>query len=195
VDRTAPQSRTTTWALALIALLGSAGSLALSLALDLRACPLCFYQRAFAMMAFASLVLAATARGDDGHLLGTRVAATAVLAGLVVAGFHVQLELTGALECPGGLLAAAEPRLLPAARRLPGDQAPRPGGIGPRARPAARRPRRRREPGGEPSASSDADEGVRGAPGDLPPALPGAVSATSSERPRPRWISRSRHGR
>jgi hypothetical protein len=104
VDRTAPQSRTTTWALALIALLGSAGSLALSLALDLRACPLCFYQRAFAMMAFASLVLAATARGDDGHLLGTRVAATAVLAGLVVAGFHVQLELTGALECPGGLL-------------------------------------------------------------------------------------------
>jgi hypothetical protein len=97
-------SRATTWALALLALLGSAGSLALSLALDLRACPLCFYQRAFAMVAFASLVLAATARGDDGHLLGMRVAATAVLAGLVVAGFHVQLEVTGALECPRGLL-------------------------------------------------------------------------------------------
>jgi disulfide bond formation protein DsbB len=104
MEPTPSRPRAGTWVLALLAGLGTAGSLALSLALGLKACPLCFYQRAFAMMALAGLVLAATARSEDGHLLGTRAAATAAFAGLVVAGFHVSLELRGTLECPAGLL-------------------------------------------------------------------------------------------
>jgi disulfide bond formation protein DsbB len=94
------------WPLALLAAAGAAGSLALSLLLGLRACPLCFYQRAFALAAFSALVLGATSRAAEARLLAARAAATAACAGLLVAGFHVALEARGALECPAGLLGA-----------------------------------------------------------------------------------------
>jgi disulfide bond formation protein DsbB len=98
-----PPSPSRGYGLVLLAALGVAGSLALSLALDLRACPLCFYQRAFAMAALAALVVGATARAAEGALQATRAAAAVSVAGLVVAGFHVYLEVAGSLECPAGL--------------------------------------------------------------------------------------------
>src|SRR5437868_771556 len=89
---------------ALIALVGLAGSLYLSIGMDLKACPLCFYQRTFMMAAVAVLGL--------GLLLpGVRIAAILVLTlplavgGLAVAVFHCYLEAAGRLECPAGVLA------------------------------------------------------------------------------------------
>jgi hypothetical protein len=89
------------WAALLVALLASAGSVGLSLGLGLKACPLCFYQRAFAMSVFAvlgtGLLAGATAR------LGL-LALPLATAGLGVALFHVSLEVRDILECPRGLL-------------------------------------------------------------------------------------------
>lgn len=88
----------------LLALAGSVGSVALSVGLGLKACPLCFYQRTFM---FGVLGLLGVAR-----LLGSRVgpgraalmALPLVVGGLGVAVFHVSLELNGTLECPPGIL-------------------------------------------------------------------------------------------
>ncbi len=86
----------------LVALGAVAGSLALSMILQLKACPLCFYQRTFVMGVVAILLV--------GLLAGVRplgrlavLALPLALAGLGVAGFHVYLELSGVLECPKGL--------------------------------------------------------------------------------------------
>jgi disulfide bond formation protein DsbB len=83
-------------------LVALAGSLYLSLGMDLKACPLCFYQRTFVMGVVAVLCL--------GLLLpGVRTSALNVLAlplavsGLAIAVFHVNLEATGVLECPTGM--------------------------------------------------------------------------------------------
>ncbi len=80
-----------------------AGSLYLSIGMGLKACPLCLYERTFAMGAAAVLCL--------GLLLpGVRRGAVAVLAlpaavaGLALAILHVRLEATGFLECPAGIL-------------------------------------------------------------------------------------------
>jgi len=79
------------------------GSIWLSVGLGLKACPLCFYQRTF--------VMGVTAVLGVGLLVGQRhrsvlnlLVLPLVVAGLGVAAFHVRLELTGRLECPGGLL-------------------------------------------------------------------------------------------
>jgi len=86
----------------LVATAASAGSLWASLGMDLVPCPLCFYQRAFALGAFGVLAI--------GLLAGVRPSATLSLvalplavAGLGVAGWHVSLELSGKMECPIGL--------------------------------------------------------------------------------------------
>jgi disulfide bond formation protein DsbB len=71
--------------------------------MDLKACPLCFYQRTFMMSLVAVLGM--------GLLVDTKHTAHLPLlclplavAGLGVALFHVFLEMTGTLECPAGLL-------------------------------------------------------------------------------------------
>jgi disulfide bond formation protein DsbB len=78
------------------------GSLALSLGLGLKACPLCFYQRTFVMSLVAVLGMGVFTRAArPGHL--AVLALPLAVAGLGVALFHVTLELRGRLECPAGL--------------------------------------------------------------------------------------------
>src|SRR5262245_23655987 len=79
---------------ALVALVGVAGSLYLSMGMGLKGCPLCFYQRSFSMAAFGALALAACARGSEARSLGAVIALLSCLAGLGVAGFHAYLEAT-----------------------------------------------------------------------------------------------------
>ena len=79
------------------------GSLYLSIGLNLKACPLCIYERTF-MMGLVGVLLVGVARSRDAKpgyaiLLGLPLA----VAGLCVAGFHVYLELNEVLECPTGL--------------------------------------------------------------------------------------------
>src|SRR5262245_12723509 len=79
------------------------GSLYLTYVMELVACPLCFYQRTFALAAVGVLVmglLTGAARGPSLSALALPLA----VGGLSVALFHVWLELTGKLECPGGVL-------------------------------------------------------------------------------------------
>jgi hypothetical protein len=91
-----------TWIALLVALIGLAGTLSLSLGMGLKACPLCFYQRAFVMCAFAVLAIGlATGTALPGRLALLVLAPTT--AGLSVAIFHVYLEAAGKLECPLGL--------------------------------------------------------------------------------------------
>jgi disulfide bond formation protein DsbB len=97
--------------LALLVSIGAAaGSLYLSLGMDLKACALCFYQRAFAfglVGVLASGVLAFRNRGARVCTLGLPLA----LAGVGVAGFHVWLgwtawpreQTTWYLACPPGV--------------------------------------------------------------------------------------------
>jgi disulfide bond formation protein DsbB len=91
-----------TW-LAFLASIGVvAGSLYLSIGMGLVACPLCFYQRAFAMATCAVLavgLLAGMGRTVPLSLLALPLA----VAGLGVSGFHVYLEATDKLECPQGI--------------------------------------------------------------------------------------------
>jgi len=87
----------------LIALIGTIGSVFLSVGLGLKACPLCFYQRSFVMAALAVLLLgwfAGRSRPGFVSLLSVPLA----WAGLGVAAFHQYLVLTNVLECPQGLL-------------------------------------------------------------------------------------------
>src|SRR4051812_471186 len=93
-----------TWVALLLALGASAGSLYLSLGLQLKPCPLCYYQRSYALATFA-LLATGLAAGMGSTLPLSLLALPISLAGLVVAGFHVWLELNGKLECPGGILA------------------------------------------------------------------------------------------
>jgi hypothetical protein len=78
------------------------GSLYLSLGLNLKACPLCFYQRtfAFALVGVLAVGLLLPDR-RPGHLL--LLALPLAVGGLGVAGFHVYLELSRTLECPTGI--------------------------------------------------------------------------------------------
>lgn len=85
-----------------VSVLGTAGSLYLSLGMGLKACPLCFYQRSFMMS--AAVVL-----GSSLWLDGCRstraclIALPLVWAGLGVAVFHQYLVWSGTLECPAAL--------------------------------------------------------------------------------------------
>ncbi|HLJ10868.1 MAG TPA: disulfide bond formation protein B [Planctomycetaceae bacterium] len=86
-----------------LAIAGTIGSLFLSLGMGLKACPLCFYQRAFIMAAAA--VLGVGLLADRGHFkLLCLISIPLAAAGLTVAAFHEYLVLTGVLECPKALL-------------------------------------------------------------------------------------------
>jgi disulfide bond formation protein DsbB len=91
------------WSALAVSLFATGGSLFLSLGMNLQACPLCFYQRTFAMSLVAVLAI--------GQLLRTTrlirlslLALPLAVAGLGVAAFHVWLEVNGTLECPEGVL-------------------------------------------------------------------------------------------
>ena len=92
-----------TTAATLIALIGAAGSLWLSISMKLKACPLCLYERTFMMSAAALLIVGLTTHLRRSSLLPL-LALPAAFAGLIVVGFHVNLERTGKLECPLGIL-------------------------------------------------------------------------------------------
>jgi disulfide bond formation protein DsbB len=83
-----------------VSLLTVGGSLFLSLGMGLKACPLCFYQRAFALSVAAVLTVALVGRLRESVGLLALPLATA---GLGVASFHVWLEANGRLECPPGI--------------------------------------------------------------------------------------------
>ncbi len=85
-----------------VALATSAGSLYLSLGMKLQACPLCFYQRAFALAALAVLAVGLIAQLAPTASISA-MALPLANAGLAVAGFHVSLEANGTLECPLGV--------------------------------------------------------------------------------------------
>lgn len=92
-----------TWAALLWSAGMLAGSLWFSLGMDLKACPLCYYQRTFVMGVVGVLAI--------GLMTGLRRTAVLPLlawplavGGCGVAGYHVYLELTGKLECPEGFL-------------------------------------------------------------------------------------------
>lgn len=92
-----------TWLAFAAAAIAVAGSLFLSLGLGLKACPLCFYQRAFVMGAAAVLAVGLMVRVPRPGLLSL-LALPLAAAGLGVAIFHMWLEYSGKLECPPGVL-------------------------------------------------------------------------------------------
>lgn len=85
-----------------VALLAAGGSLFVSIGLGLRACPLCFYQRSF-MLGVAAILLMGLLTEARTSALVSLLAMPLAAAGLGVAGYHVYLEATGKMECPGGL--------------------------------------------------------------------------------------------
>jgi disulfide bond formation protein DsbB len=91
------------WLALLIALAAVVGSLWYSLGMNYRACPLCFYQRTFAMSVVGVLLMGQVAGVRDGRVLAVIVLPLTV-AGLGVAGFHAYLETSGKLECPPAML-------------------------------------------------------------------------------------------
>ena len=91
------------WISLLIAVIAVAGSLWLSLGMQLKACPLCFYQRSFAMAVMGVLLMGMWAGIRPVLTLGL-IALPLATTGFGVACFHVYLEVTGKLECPMGIL-------------------------------------------------------------------------------------------
>ena len=93
------------WALLslLIAVVGTLGSLYLSIGMGLKACPLCFYQRTFIMAAFAVLAVGLLVDRSQAGLLCLLCLPLAV-AGTAVAAYHEYLVLASKLECPKAIL-------------------------------------------------------------------------------------------
>jgi disulfide bond formation protein DsbB len=87
-----------------IAALALIGSLWLSVGMGLKACPLCLYQRTFVMGVVAVLGIGVLTGPGHRNVLNLLALPLAV-AGFGVAAFHVFLELTSKLECPGGVMA------------------------------------------------------------------------------------------
>lgn len=86
-----------------VALAVSAASVWLSVGMELRACPLCLYQRAFMFSAAAVLVVGLLMRRSLPAGAAMALALAPAVAGLGVAGFHVSRELAGKMECPAGI--------------------------------------------------------------------------------------------
>ena len=85
-----------------LAVVGVLGSLHLSLSMELKACPLCYYQRAFMMVTAGILAIGMFLPGMP--LAGqTVLALIPAFAGGSMAAFHTYLELNGTLECPKGI--------------------------------------------------------------------------------------------
>ena len=85
-----------------LAVLGTCGSIFLSMGLGLKACPLCFYQRSFVMAVLAVLALGRFLERSRPGLI-CLLSVPLAWAGLGVAAFHEYLVLTGVLECPPAL--------------------------------------------------------------------------------------------
>jgi disulfide bond formation protein DsbB len=83
--------------------LGTFGSLILSIGLNLKACPLCFYQRSFVMASLAALILGRFVERSRPGLI-CLLSVPLAWAGLSVAAFHEYLVLTNVLECPQALV-------------------------------------------------------------------------------------------
>jgi disulfide bond formation protein DsbB len=90
------------WAAAALAGLTALGGFYLSLGEGKFPCPLCFYQRSFALAVFGVLLIGLLGGMASRVSLATLALPLAV-AGLGVALWHVDLERKGALECPAGL--------------------------------------------------------------------------------------------
>lgn len=85
-----------------LAVVASSGSVYLSVGLGLKACPLCFYQRTFAIA--AAVVLAMTLWLDGARSRRAAVVSLSLaVSGFAVAAFHVYLVQTDKLECPPAL--------------------------------------------------------------------------------------------
>jgi hypothetical protein len=91
------------WPTLVAGLVALFGSLYLSLGMGLKACPLCFYQRTF-VMAVVAVTFIGLQAGDHHRRILNLLVFPLTIAGLVVAGFHVFLEVEGRLECPKGIL-------------------------------------------------------------------------------------------
>jgi disulfide bond formation protein DsbB len=87
-----------------VALIGSAGSVYLSVGMGLNACPLCFYERTFVFGVLAVLIMSQLAGSRIAAGVPCLLVAPLAAAGLGVAAFHVWLEVKGTLECPDGVL-------------------------------------------------------------------------------------------
>ncbi len=92
------------WTATFVSLAALAGSLYLSIGMNLKACPLCYYQRTFVMGVVAILVVGLFIK-DLRPSIATLLALPLAVAALAVAGYHEYLVQTGALECPNGILA------------------------------------------------------------------------------------------
>lgn len=92
-----------------ISVVGVVGSLYLSLEMNLRACPLCYYQRAFMMAAAAVLGFGLFLPGVPSAALAPLALASAV-GGASVALWHTYLDAVGVLECPAGVTGLVVPR-------------------------------------------------------------------------------------
>jgi disulfide bond formation protein DsbB len=90
------------WISLVLSIIAVAGSLWLSLGMQLKACPLCFYQRSFAMSVMAVLLIGLWAGVRPSTTLGLLALPLATM-GFCVACFHVYLEVSGKLECPKGI--------------------------------------------------------------------------------------------
>jgi disulfide bond formation protein DsbB len=97
-----PASPAYTWAALVIAGLTELGALYLSFAEGKFPCPLCFYQRAFALGAFGVLLIGLLS-GVNSRISVATLALPAAAAGLGVALFHVNLVRTDVLVCPAGI--------------------------------------------------------------------------------------------
>lgn len=86
----------------LLATVATGGSLYLSMGLGLKACPLCFYQRSFAMGAVLVLILQLWLDGVRSPRAAI-ITLPLVVSGLGIAAFHVYLVQADKLECPPAL--------------------------------------------------------------------------------------------
>lgn len=95
---------TTAWNIAalVLAVVAASGSLDLSLGLGLKACPLCFYQRSFAITAVLATAMLVWLDGFCSPR-ASLVALPLAVSGLGVATFHVYLVQAGKLKCPSAL--------------------------------------------------------------------------------------------
>lgn len=91
------------WLAAVTSVVGLAGSLYLSLGMNLRACPLCFYQRTFVMGIVGIYAMGLWVPNTRAGLLSLLALPLAV-GSLAVAAYHTYLESSGILECPLGVV-------------------------------------------------------------------------------------------
>jgi hypothetical protein len=104
-----PVSTGWTWVALILALIGSAGTLYLSIGehltfgMDLDPCPLCFYQRTF-MLAVAAVLLVGLFAGAQRSGYLSMITMPLTVAGLAIATIQVVMETNDELSCPKGAL-------------------------------------------------------------------------------------------